>query len=85
MSMIVRAGSALAAVLLIALACAGCTRTVTVTAKYRSVLGRYFVCDGSGSLLGRHLDPCRKGHEWQVGKDLYDRAVIGRTYTVTWP
>ena len=72
-----------AAGLVLVLACAGCTRTVTVTAKYRSIVGWYWVCDGTGSLFGRHLDPCRKGHIWRVSPDQYNRAVVGRTYTVT--
>jgi hypothetical protein len=75
--------AALAAAVLLALALAGCTRTVTVTAKYRSIVGWYFVCDGTGTLFGHWLDPCRKGHVWRVPRSAYDQAVIGRTYTVT--
>lgn len=75
--------AALIAAGLLALALAGCTRTVTVTGKYRSIIGRYYVCDGTGSLLGRHLNPCRRGHEWRVSRAVWDRAVVGRTYTVT--
>jgi hypothetical protein len=78
-----RAGVSLVLAVLLALACAGCTRTVTLTAKYRSAVGWYFVCDGSGSLLGDHLNPCRKGHVWRVTRGEYDQAVVGRTYTVT--
>jgi hypothetical protein len=75
--------AALIAAGLLALALAGCTRTVTVTGKYRSIIGRYYVCDGTGSLLGHPLNPCRRGHEWTVPRSAYDRAVVGRTYTVT--
>ena len=35
------------------------------------------------ALLGVHLDPCRKGHEWRVSRAVYGQAVIGRTYTIT--
>jgi hypothetical protein len=69
----------------LALALAGCTRTVTVTAKGRSLLGWYYICDGTGSLFGHPLNPCRKYHEWRVSRAVWDRAVVGRTYTVTGP
>ena len=72
------AAALLAAVL--ALSCAGCQRTITVTGKGRNLLGWYYVCDGTGSLLGQPLNPCRKYHEWRVPKSVYDQAVIGRTY-----
>lgn len=75
--------AALAAAVLLALALAGCTRTVTVTAKYRDLIGKYHVCDGTGTLFGHWLNPCRKGHEWTVPRSAYDQAVIGRSYTVT--
>ena len=75
--------TALIAILIaVALLAAGCTRTVTVTGKFRDIFGLYFVCDGTGSLFGHHLNPCRKGHAWHVTKAEYDQAQVGTTYTI---
>jgi len=63
------------AVVLIALS--GCTKTVTVTAKYRGIFGWYFVC--TGTLPGH----CYKGHVWRVTQSEYGRARVGQTYTIS--
>jgi len=68
--------------LTVVLLVSGCTRTVTVTGKFRDIFGLYFVCDGTGSLFGHHLNPCRKGHFWRVTKAEYDQARVGATYTI---
>lgn len=55
---------------------AGCTRTVTVTYKYRSVVGWYFICTGP------RIAPCIKGQIWHVSKARYDQARVGQPYTI---
>lgn len=75
--------TAIAALLIaVVLLAAGCTRTVTVTGKFRDIFGLYFVCDGSGSLFGHELNPCRKGHIWRVTRAEYEQARVGVTYTI---
>lgn len=73
-------GKRLAAVLALAVVAigllAGCTRTITVTGKFRSWVGWYFVCNGP------HSHPCSKGYYWHVTQSQYNRAQIGHTYTL---
>jgi hypothetical protein len=54
----------------------GCTRTVTVTAKYRSLAGWYWICTGAQPF------PCTKATQWHVSKDAYDHARVGQRYTL---
>lgn len=64
---------------LLILVLAGCTKTITVTDKYRSWVGWYFLCDG-GSWA-----PCVKGHIWRVSKQTYEHVKVGQHYTVNLP
>lgn len=80
---IVRRGNyvaaALAVVIVIVTLLGGCTRTVTVTGKFRSIVGWYYVCTGARPL------PCTKTTEWHVTKARYDQARIGQSYTIRVP
>lgn len=68
--------SALILAAVLALVLAGCTRTVTVTYKYRSLVGLYWVCTGPSAL------PCGKYTTWRVSKAEYDQIVVGRSYRI---
>jgi hypothetical protein len=80
---IVRRGNYVAAVITLVIVIitllGGCTRTVTITAKYRAFYGWWYVCTGAQPF------PCSKGHIWRVTQQEYDRARVGQAYKVTLP
>jgi hypothetical protein len=76
MKMIIRAGAALILAAGLALGLTGCSKTVTVTSKYRSAVGLYFICDGPS------FAPCIKGDVYRVSQAEYDKAVVGKAYTI---
>lgn len=61
------------------IALAGCTKTVTVTTKYRSAVGLYWICTGPS------YAPCIKGSIYRVSKSEYDQARIGQSYKISIP
>jgi hypothetical protein len=70
---------ALAVAVLLAAMLAGCTKTVTVSYKYRSAVGFYWVCTGP------RIAPCINGARYRVSQGQYDEAQVGHRYTVTIP
>lgn len=72
-----RAAAVIVAILAITLVLTGCQKTITVTYKYRSLVGLYWVCDGPS------FAPCVKGDIYRVSKSDYDRARIGYPLTIT--
>lgn len=71
-------------ILALTVALTGCSRTITVTAKGRNILGAYFLCNGTGSLLGHELNPCRRYHAWRVSGHTYASTRVGQMVTLNW-
>lgn len=87
MKKLIKAAAVIAAVISSLAVLAGCSKTITVTAKARGLFGTYWLCDGrpGSTVLGIHVSPCRKRHRWQVSRQEYDSAQNGQTVTISWP
>jgi hypothetical protein len=76
---IVRRGNYVAAVIALVIVIitllGGCTRTVTITGKYRDLAGEYLIC----------IHPGCSGSKYVVTKAEYDRARVGQAYKVSLP
>lgn len=76
-----KAVAALALAVALALALSGCSKTVTVTDKFRTPGGLYFVCNGPRGPWP--ASPCEKNHLWRVSRADYDKARVGKSYTIS--
>ena len=62
----------LALIVVIAFLMGGCTRTVTITGKYRDLSGQYLIC----------VHPGCSGSKYVVTRAEYDQARVGQSYTI---